>query len=105
MNTTNVENNPGPAAITLIGNKNLEIACSIIMGESDVQKNPLNITEAKEHTCYYDSEKNIALRKYNGAVRNADFAIMSEERNTRKKQGRDISEIEEIAKETQGMEI
>ncbi|MBO5479548.1 MAG: hypothetical protein J6A04_07785 [Clostridia bacterium] len=101
MSTTNVENNPGPASIIIVsGEKNLEVACSMIMGEEDVLKNPLNITDAGIHTCEFDESKKIARRKYDGKVEKANFDIMKQELDTREKQGRNVEVIseEELAK-------
>lgn len=102
MNTTNVENNPGPASIIIVsGEKNLEVACSMIMGEGDVLKNPLNITDAKTHTCEFDEEKGIAKRKYNGKTAKANFDIMKAARDDRREQGRKIEEVPEMPKITE----
>lgn len=89
MNTTNVENNPGPASMIIVsGDKDLELACGVIMGEGDVLKNPLNITDASVHTCEFDEEKKTARRKYDGKVEKANFDIMKLARDTRIEQGR-----------------
>lgn len=89
MNTTNVENNPGPASMIIVsGEKDLELACGVIMGEGDVLKNPLNITDASVHTCEFDEEKKIARRKYDGKVEKANLGIMKLARDTRIEQGR-----------------
>lgn len=101
MSTTNVENNPGPASIIIVsGEKNLEVACSMIMGEEDVLKNPLNITDAKTHICEFDESKKIARRRYDGKVEKANFEIMKAELDARKEQFKGIEEIseEELAK-------
>lgn len=97
MSTTNVENNPGAASVILLNNrdKNLEVACSVIMAENDVEKNPLKITDAKMHECYFDKDKHIAAREYNGKMHTADFDIMQEERNSRFAQNRDIEKVSE----------
>lgn len=99
MNTTNVENNPGPASIIIVsGEKNLEVACSMIMGEGDVLKNPLNITDAKTHTCEFDEKNGIAKRKYDGKIQKADFETMKTARDDRRTQGRKI-EVKETEME------
>lgn len=93
MNTTNVENNPGPASMIIVsGAKNLELACGVIMGEGDVLKNPLNITDASIHTCEFDEEKKVARRKYDGKVQKANFDIMKLARDTRIEQGRETKQ-------------
>lgn len=97
MSTTNVENNPGPASIIIVsGEKNLEVACSMIMGEEDVLKNPLNITNAEIHTCELDEEKGIANRKYNGKVEKASLATLKRARNDRRVQGRKVAKTQEV---------
>lgn len=89
MNTTNVENNPGPASMIIVsGERDLEVACGVIMGEGDVLKNPLNITDASFHTCELDEEKKVARRKYDGKVEKANFDIMKLARDTRIERGR-----------------
>lgn len=93
MSTTNVENNnPGPASIIMVnGNKNLEIACSVIMGEGDVVKNPLNITDATTHECEYDEKTGKAVRKYDGKIQEADSKKMKATRDRRVAQGRKVT--------------
>ncbi len=99
MNTTNVENNPGPASMIIVsGAKDLELACGVIMGEGDVLKNPLNITDASVHTCEFDEDKKIARRKYDGKAGKANFDIMKLARDSRIEQGRKISEAEFVKK-------
>lgn len=101
MNTTNVENNPGPASMIIVsGEKDLELACGVIMGEGDVLKNPLNITDASVHTCEFDEEKKTARRKYDGKVQKANFDIMKLARDTRESEGRKIEEVPEMPKIT-----
>lgn len=91
MKTTNVENNPGPASIMIVnGERDIQVICSSIMAERDVEKNPLQITDAKVHTCELDQEKGIARREYDGKVRQANFEIMQEQRNARVIQDRKI---------------
>lgn len=59
MNTTNVENNPGPASILVFGGeRGIELTCGTIIAEGDVQKNPFSFpTEAKSHTCEFDEKE------------------------------------------------
>lgn len=94
MKTTNVANNPGPASVIVMpGAKEIEVKCSIIMGEKDVELNPLQITDASIHTCEFDEEKKSANRRYDGKNHKADFEIMKEERDTRVKQGREVNKV------------
>lgn len=97
MKTTNVENNPGAASI-IIDSKTLEIVCSTILAESDVEKNPLNITDAQVHECGYDEKEGIAIRKYDGKEKRADFSIMKKQRDARLQQGGEIREDGKVIK-------
>ncbi len=97
MNTTSVENNPGAASVILLSNrdKDLEVVCSVVMAEKDVEKNPLKITDAKFHQCYLDEDKKIANREYKGKMHEADFYKMKEQRKTRFKQNRPVQIVSE----------
>lgn len=121
MSTTNVENNPGPASIMIVnGERDIQVICSTIIAERDVEKNPLQITDAKTHTCELDAKKGIARRKYDRRVEKANFENMKAALDARKEQGRDVEEISEeglakkgvriaedgtIIRESEGMEI
>lgn len=98
MKTTNVDKNLGPASIIIVnGEKDLQVKCGMIMGKEDVLDNPLKFpTEAEVHTCEYDAKKGISRRKYDRKIEEANFIIMTEERNTRKQQGRDINVVPEM---------
>lgn len=94
MNATNVENNnPGPASMILFnGAKDLDIACSVIMGEGDVLKNPLNITDAEYHECRLDEKTKKAQRKYDGKLVVANFDKMRRIKDARISQGRPVTQ-------------
>lgn len=96
MNTTNVGNNPGPASMIIVsGERDLEVRCGVIMGEGDVEKNPLNITDASVHTCEIDNERRIARRIYAGRTEEANFDIMKQTESMRAQQGRKITETKQ----------
>ena len=104
MKTTNVENNPGAASI-IIDSKTLEVVCSTILAESDVEKNPLNIMNAQEHTCEFDEERGISRRKYDGKEQQIDFQIMKQIRDDRMAQGKEIKTLTEEELKKQGIYI
>ncbi len=101
MKTTNVENNPGPASIVIVnGDKDLQVIASTIIAEKNIMDNPLQITDAQTYQCEFDDKENIAQRKFsNGKVQQADFAILQEARNTRRKQGRKIEVVPPMPKQ------
>ena len=101
MKTTNVENNTGPASIVIVnGDKDLQVIASTIIAEKNIMDNPLQITDAQTYQCEFDDKENIAQRKFsNGKVQQADFAILQEARNTRRKQGRKIEVVPPMPKQ------
>lgn len=96
--------NYGPAGITMNAEDKLTtIEFGLIIGE-DVKITPLQISGVETHQCEIDENTNTAKRKFkNGSTMDVSSEKMKKVRDTRKAQGRPITEIKE--NEVPDMEI
>lgn len=101
--TTNVENLEIAGITCVLGEKALELDIGKAgkIGVKQVKENNLKIPDAEYHEWKFDEQTKSSIREYDGKVEYADFEIMKQEIDTRKKQGRKINKVPEIPKITQ----